>query len=127
MTLSDKMAGGAAVDAAPRRAAARQKPVWTATLSLLVALWVPAFALAIWFIRSRGSDSPYFPPLSDILAVIPRDFIEGDHFFTDVLPSMGVVLAGLALASVIDPRRARATATQMLMTAASTMTSALGV
>lgn len=101
MTLSDKMAGGAAVDAAPRRAAARQKPVWTATLSLLVALWVPAFALVIWFISSRGSDSPYFPPLSDILAVIPRDFIEGDHFFTDVLPSMGVVLAGLALASVI--------------------------
>jgi sulfonate transport system permease protein len=36
-------------------------------LSMLVPLWLPLALIAVWWIASENSTSPFFPPLSDIL------------------------------------------------------------
>ncbi len=70
-------------------------------VNALVALWAPVLFVVIWYAASAQSASPYFPPLSRVLAIIPRDFVHGPHFVGHVLPSLGVVLAGMAIATVV--------------------------
>ncbi|MFO0987935.1 MAG: ABC transporter permease subunit [Alphaproteobacteria bacterium] len=62
---------------------------------------MPALAVAVWFAASQGSESPYFPPLSMILSIIPRDFIAAGHLVSDLLPSLLVVIAGVAIAAAV--------------------------
>jgi len=100
-TVSIRTVKGAAFNPESGYASIRQNLIWTAPLNLLVALWVPLVAIGAWFISSHGSESPYFPPLLDILEIIVRDFIYGDHFFNDILPSLAVVMVGLGFATMI--------------------------
>lgn len=70
-------------------------------LNLIVLIWAPALGFLVWLWTSSYSESPYFPPLTKILSIIPNDFIYGDHFVDDVVPSLIVVLVGLLIASLI--------------------------
>ena len=67
---------------------------------VLVILALPAVLFAVWYFTSASSTSFYFPPLSSILAKFHQLWL-GPDFTTDVLPSVGRLLLGYVLASVL--------------------------
>lgn len=69
-------------------------------MSVLLELWLPALVVALWWWLSRDSQSLFFPPLSDILEQVRRVFLSGDGIERHVLPSLGHLFAGFAVASV---------------------------
>jgi len=66
----------------------------------LVPLIVPAALVAAWWFASAASTSPYFPPLSRILTTFADNWL-GDRVVSDVLPSLGRMLAGFCAAVVV--------------------------
>lgn len=64
-------------------------------LVLLTAL--PAVLLTVWWIASDGSESFFFPPLRDILGVLPGTWFRG-RLTHDVLPSLLRLAAGYSIA-----------------------------
>lgn len=71
-----------------------------ATARVLVPLLVPAAIVVVWWFASAASTSPYFPPLSKILATFAEHWL-GDRVVSDVLPSLGRMLAGFGAAVVV--------------------------
>jgi ABC-type nitrate/sulfonate/bicarbonate transport system permease component len=70
------------------------------TRRLLVIFGLPAVLFVIWWVASANSTSFYFPPLKDILSTIGPTWF-GDRFQEDVIPSIGRLLLGYAIAGVL--------------------------
>jgi len=66
---------------------------------IAIALAVPVLFVGGWWVLSEGSTSVYFPPLRRILSTFAETWFFA-RFFTDLLPSVGHFLSGLALGSV---------------------------
>ncbi|WP_305783575.1 ABC transporter permease [Symbioplanes lichenis] len=66
---------------------------------LLMVVSLPAVLFAIWFAASLSSENFYAPPLRTILVAF-KDTWTPDRLRADVLPSLGRLLAGYALAAV---------------------------
>ncbi|GAA5144823.1 ABC transporter permease [Microbacterium pseudoresistens] len=66
---------------------------------IFVYLAVPLAAIALWWLLSAGSDSLFFPPLSDILDRFRQMWVFA-QFGSDVLPSLGRMFAGFILAVI---------------------------
>lgn len=67
---------------------------------LLVVLGLPVVLLILWWVASEDADSFFFPPLREILGVFGPTWFEG-RMGSDVLPSVGRLLAGYGLALVL--------------------------
>jgi ABC-type nitrate/sulfonate/bicarbonate transport system permease component len=65
-----------------------------------VVLGLPVVLVAVWWGVSDGSTNFFFPPLRRILSVFGRTWLEG-RLTSDVLPSMGRLLAGYLLALAV--------------------------
>lgn len=61
-------------------------------------LALPLVLLAAWYVLSAGSTNIYSPPLADILRQFKTVWVDGDRFTADVLPSLGRLAVGYALA-----------------------------
>ncbi|QYC43419.1 Putative aliphatic sulfonates transport permease protein SsuC [Nonomuraea coxensis DSM 45129] len=59
----------------------------------LLALAVPVLLVAAWWLATAGAASFFWPPLSEILAAFADTWFSA-RFVTDVLPSLGRLLAG---------------------------------
>jgi sulfonate transport system permease protein len=70
---------------------------WLAPASGLL---LPAVALAVWWVASADSTSPYFPPLEENLDRFFETW-SSEAFATYALPSLGRFAAGFALAVAI--------------------------
>jgi sulfonate transport system permease protein len=67
--------------------------------SLIGGLWLFAALIALWWLLSRHSTSPYYPPLSQIVSELRKVwFFHG--IVHDVAPSVGHLVIGYALAAV---------------------------
>ena len=62
-------------------------------------LGLPVVLLAVWWFATDTSDSFFFPPLREILGTFPETWFQG-RITSDVLPSLGRLAAGYALAVV---------------------------
>lgn len=88
---SSPIAGGAGP--VPRRT----WRAWSWGRRVLVALGLPAVLVALWWVASARAESFFFPPLSEILEVFVPTWFEG-RIVGDVIPSLGRLLAGYAVA-----------------------------
>jgi sulfonate transport system permease protein len=62
-------------------------------------LWLPVVLVALWWVLSSGSQSLFFPPLREIVEQVRSVFLSADAK-DNLLPSLGHLFAGFALASV---------------------------
>jgi ABC-type nitrate/sulfonate/bicarbonate transport system permease component len=67
---------------------------------LVLALGLPAVLFAVWFVASDGSESFYAPPLRRILGAF-ADTWTPERLRADVLPSLGRLAVGYALAAIL--------------------------
>lgn len=67
---------------------------------ILLETWLIAALFALWWILSAGSNSPYFPPLKDIVATFADTWLF-DHVMSDLVPSMVRFSVGLGIAIVV--------------------------
>jgi ABC-type nitrate/sulfonate/bicarbonate transport system permease component len=65
-----------------------------------VRLALPVALVVLWWVLSADSDSPYWPPLSEILTAF-RELWFFEHFSSDLLPSVWHLAAGFAIAAVV--------------------------
>jgi ABC-type nitrate/sulfonate/bicarbonate transport system permease component len=65
-----------------------------------IALAVPVAAVAIWWVASAGSTSPFYPSLQAILDSFRQTWLFA-HFGSDIVPSLERMLAGYAIAVVV--------------------------
>ncbi|UED84048.1 ABC transporter permease [Streptomyces profundus] len=63
-------------------------------------LLVPALLLLLWWTTSARSASPFYPPLSEVLVSFRETWLFA-RLGSDVVPSLGRLLAGLLIASVV--------------------------
>ncbi|MFH5824017.1 ABC transporter permease [Georgenia sp. AZ-5] len=75
----------------------RGGPLWQ---RVLLAVALPVVLIAAWWFTSAGSQSFFFPPLREIVTSFAPTWFEG-RVFSDVLPSLGRLLTGYALALVV--------------------------
>jgi ABC-type nitrate/sulfonate/bicarbonate transport system permease component len=61
---------------------------------------VPILILVVWGVWSAGADSFYYPPLTDILETFEETWLF-ERVGSDVLPSLGRLAAGYAIAIVV--------------------------
>lgn len=64
------------------------------------ALGLPIVLVALWWVLSAGSASFFWPPLSTILSTFPQTWT-GERWTADILPSLGRLLAGYAIATCV--------------------------
>ncbi|GAA1721165.1 ABC transporter permease [Isoptericola hypogeus] len=79
---------------------------WSVVRSVLYVVGLPLILLAAWWFATADSVSPYNPPLSEIVATIGPTWFSGDtfadtRFVQDILPSVGRLLMGYAVALVV--------------------------
>lgn len=74
-------------------------PRWRALQRLSVALWLPLLLVAGWWHLSSDSTSIYFPPLSEIVARLHKQWFFAE-FGSDLLPSVATMLLGFLIAVV---------------------------
>lgn len=86
----------AAITDSARRRSATLSVVWRA----LAGLWLFALLVALWWVLSAGSTSPYFPPLSTIVSELWKLWVFHDAR-VDLVPSLEHLAIGYALAGVI--------------------------
>ena len=83
-----------------KRGRKRRKPrvgrPWLITIEVLV----PVILVATWWTASADSANPFFPPLSTIVERFQQLWLFA-HFASDVLPSLGNLLAGFAIGGVV--------------------------
>ena len=65
---------------------------------------VPILALVIWGLWSAGSDTYYFPPLTEILSTFADTWLF-ERVGSDVVPSLVRMGLGFAIAVVVASRR----------------------
>ncbi len=61
---------------------------------------VPILLIAVWWIASADSTNPFFPPLAKIATRFQELWIFA-HLVTDILPSLGNLLAGFVIGGTI--------------------------
>lgn len=66
---------------------------------VLVSLVLPVAIIIAWWFVSANSTSPFFPPLSKIFEAFGQTWPL--HVTSDILPSLGRMLAGFLIASVV--------------------------
>lgn len=81
-------------------AASGPHPLGRHARRLAYLLGLPAVLAAAWWIVSERADNLFFPPLSEILAEFGPTWFEG-RIADDVLPSLGRLAAGYALALLL--------------------------
>jgi ABC-type nitrate/sulfonate/bicarbonate transport system permease component len=69
-------------------------------LGLGLEVTVPLLALVLWGVFSAGSDTYYFPPLTDILETFADTWLF-ERVGSDVVPSLARMGAGYAIAAVV--------------------------
>ena len=67
---------------------------------ILLVLALPAVLVAVWWLATRDSTNFYVPPLSKILKAFGDTWF-GDRMVTDVLPSLGRLALGYAVALLV--------------------------
>jgi ABC-type nitrate/sulfonate/bicarbonate transport system permease component len=67
---------------------------------VLVELWLPVVVLVLWGVLSAGSDTYYFPPLTDILQTFADTWVF-ERVGSDVVPSLVRLLLGYGIACVV--------------------------
>ncbi|WP_184079917.1 ABC transporter permease [Nocardiopsis mwathae] len=80
-----------------RTTAARPRGVLTRLLELFL---LPVLLIALWWAGSASSGN-YYMPTPDVIAEKFREVWISERFFVDVLPSVGLLLSGFALAAVV--------------------------
>lgn len=65
----------------------------------VLTLALPVVLVAVWWVTSAGSTSYFYPPLRTIAGQFGTQWL-GPRLATDVVPSLGRLLAGYALATV---------------------------
>ncbi|MFI5622911.1 ABC transporter permease [Nocardioides sp. NPDC051685] len=63
---------------------------------MAVLVWLPVALLAIWWVLSANSTSPFFPPLSTILTQLWDNWVLGDAKL-ELVPSLSHLVYGFAL------------------------------
>ncbi|WP_062465936.1 ABC transporter permease [Demequina maris] len=63
-------------------------------------LGLPTILLALWWVASAGSTSPFWPPLQTILETFPKTWT-WDRIVSDVFPSLARLGIGYALAVIV--------------------------
>jgi ABC-type nitrate/sulfonate/bicarbonate transport system permease component len=66
----------------------------------LILLVVPIAAIAIWWVASQDSTSPFYPPLETIVEAFEDTWLF-ERFGSDVVPSLRRLFAGYALAVAV--------------------------
>lgn len=64
----------------------------------VIRTWLVVVVLVLWWLLSRGSTSPYFPPFTTILDAVKNLVFSGQQIESNILPSLGRFGAGFALA-----------------------------
>jgi ABC-type nitrate/sulfonate/bicarbonate transport system permease component len=82
------------------RPAARRRPLDRWLVRLTLAIVVPVGLITLWWHTSAGSTSLYYPPLREVVEALREDWM-WDRVGTDLVPSMGRLSAGYALAVVV--------------------------
>lgn len=67
---------------------------------IAIEIIVPILLLAIWWIASADSTNPFYPPLAKIVTRFQELWIFA-HFVTDILPSLGNLIAGFLVGGLI--------------------------
>lgn len=67
---------------------------------LVLPVWLPVVALVVWWFTSAAGDSPYFPPLADILEEFVDEWVLGDAAW-QLLPSLRNLAVGFVGGSVL--------------------------
>lgn len=67
----------------------------------LFALGLPVVLVVVWWLASEGAGNFYFPPLSKILGLFGKTWIESDRITHDVLPSLSRLFIAYGLALLI--------------------------
>ncbi len=67
---------------------------------VLLAVWLPVVGLVAWWFLSASSDSPFFPPLADIVEELYEEWIAGDAKL-QLLPSLRNLAVGFVGGSLI--------------------------
>ncbi|WP_416985289.1 ABC transporter permease [Streptomyces sp. T028] len=67
---------------------------------ILRQLWLPLLVFVVLLVTTAGSTSFYFPPLTEVLAALWRELVDGD-LVGDLLFSLRNILCGLAIATVV--------------------------
>lgn len=62
-------------------------------------LVVPVGAIALWWVTSENSTSPFYPPLSEVLVAFYKTWVS-NNFASDVVPSLWRMFAGYTLGVV---------------------------
>jgi ABC-type nitrate/sulfonate/bicarbonate transport system permease component len=75
-------------------------PALRALRAVVALVALPAVILVVWLLTSLGSDSYYYPPLTQVFEVFPATWFEG-RFTGDILPSMWRLAVGFVLAVAI--------------------------
>jgi len=65
---------------------------------LLLELWLPVIAVALWLAISASSKSPFFPPLQTILTKAVKVWITDSRLTSDLVPSLLNLLMGYGIA-----------------------------
>lgn len=100
MTITPPRATTTGDSPPPSRPIARRQggsKLWQ-RVSLTFAL--PVVLIAVWWFASAGSQSFFFPPLSDIVATFGPTWLKG-RITSDVVPSLWRLLIGYVLALVV--------------------------
>lgn len=74
----------------------RRIPTITKPALIGIEIAVPVALIALWWFASAGSTDPFFPPLSTIAQRFQELWLF-DHLVSDVLPSLGNLLAGFVI------------------------------
>lgn len=75
-------------------------PLVDRVLRIVRQAWLPALLIALWWFVSAGSKSFYFPPLSEIVATLWKDIVDGP-LLGYMAVSLGNLAMGLAIAIVL--------------------------
>lgn len=67
----------------------------------LMVLGLPTVLVIVWWLTSERADSFYFPPLSEIVGLFGKTWLESDRLTHDVLPSISRLLIAYGLALLI--------------------------
>jgi ABC-type nitrate/sulfonate/bicarbonate transport system permease component len=67
---------------------------------LLLQAVLPIALLVLWWVTSAGSDSLYYPPLSEVVEALDEQWVF-EQVGTDLMPSLGRFAAGYLLAGVV--------------------------
>ena len=80
--------------AKPRRTGSKRM------ILLAIEIGVPVLLVLGWWLLSASSTNAFFPPLAEIMTRF-RELWLFEHMLTDVLPSLGNLMAGFGIAAVL--------------------------